>query len=212
MAVENFREALRKRLRELGLSAREASRQLGRNLGYVGDIIEGRSKNPDADEVLRLAELLDMDAADLLGDSMPESRRHNEAPPRTLARMLPLYAAPLPINRQFVPFFAEPVGRVPAPPMLLDVADASAAVVPNNASAPRYFAGETVFLNPAATPAPGDFVLVQRDDDSVAIARLADMGAESFKLDFMGLEGAEAAAEIAYSEVRTIKKIVASAV
>lgn len=221
MSDEKLRATLRGRLKEVGLSAREASRRLGKNLGYVGDIIEGRSKAPDAETVLRLADVLDLDATDLLGDSVPtfavEERRFGEALPfgeerRIGGRMLALFAAPMPIRRQFVPFGAEPMGRVPCPPMLLDVPDAFAALVPNNASAPRYFAGETIYINPAATAAPGDFVWCRRNDEQVAIGRLADMGAESFKLEFLGLDDEGRVAEVPYSEVRAIKKIVASAV
>lgn len=217
MDVENLRDRLKGRLRELGISAREASRRAGFNVGYVGDIIDGRSKNPDADRILKLAESLDMDAHDLLGNSGSAwgepVRRGGDALPfgeerRGGGRMIPLYGAPLPINRQFVPFNAEPVGRIPAPPMLLDVPEAFTALVPNNASAPRFFAGEIIYVNPSATAAPGNFVWVRRKDETVGIGRLVDMGADSFTLEFLGLEGADRTAEVAYDEVLAIKKII----
>jgi transcriptional regulator with XRE-family HTH domain len=216
MDVDKLRERLKSRLRELGISAREASRRAGFNVGYVGDILDGRSKTPDADRILKLADSLDMDAADLLGDSRPDLMRTGEAMPfgeerRSGGRMLPLYAAPLPINRQFVPFGAQPAGRVPCVFMLLDVPEAFAATVPNNASAPRFFAGEIIYVNPAATPAPGNFVWVRRKDESVGIGRLTDMGAESFRLEFLGLEGAERTADVPFDDVRAIKKIEAVA-
>lgn len=220
MIDETARGKLKNRLRELGISAREASRRAGFNVGYVGDILDGRSKTPDADRILKLAETLDMSAADLLGDSRAATataRVSGDALPlgddsREGGRMIPLFAAPMPINRQFVPFNDEPMGRVPCPANLLNVREAFAAIVPNNASAPRYFAGEAIAMNPAATPAPGDFVWVRCNDGGVAIARLANMGADSFSLEFLGLEGAERTAELAYSEVKAILKIVHSAV
>jgi hypothetical protein len=153
-----------------------------------------------------------MDAADLLGDSRSrggDSRPFGEDR-RTGGRMLPLYAAPLPVNRQFVPFGTEPVGRIPCVFILLDVPDAFAAAVPNNASAPRYFSGETICVNPAATPATGDFVWLRRSGGDVAIARLAEVGVDSFRLEFLGLEGDERTAEIGFEDVLTINKIVAS--
>lgn len=218
MDADNLRDMLKGRLRELGISAREASRRAGLNLGYVGDILEGRSKTPDAANVIKLAESLDMDTADLLGDSRLDARalKGGDALPfgeerRVGGRMLPLFAAPLPINRQFVPFAAEPVGRVPCVFMLLEVPGSFAATVPNNACAPRFFAGETVYVNPAVTPAPGDFVWVRRKDEQVAIGRLADMGSESFRLEFLGLENADRAAVVTYDDVRAIKRIEAAA-
>lgn len=218
MDVDKLRDTLKGRLRELGISAREASRRAGFNVGYVGDILDGRSKTPDADRILKLAESLDMDAADLLGDSRdslaPSRREPSGAMPfgderRIGGRMVPLYGAPLPVNRQFVPFSEEPIGRVPCLFMLLDVPDAFAAMVPNNASAPRFCSGETVFVNPSATPAESDFVWVRMKDQTVAIAQLNGLGSDSFELEFLGLEGAERTATVAFDDVRAIKKIVA---
>lgn len=219
MDVDNLRAQLKGRLRELGISAREASRRAGFNVGYVGDILDGRSKTPDAERVLKLAESLDMDAAQLLGDSpLParDSRSSREALPfgderRIGGRMLPLMGAPLPMSRQFIPFLEEPIGTVPAPFMLLDVPDAFAAMVPNNVHAPRFNAGEMVYVNPAATPAPGESVWLRKKDNTVAIARLAAIGAESVSLLFFGLEGDERAAEVPYEDIKALKKIVAAA-
>lgn len=214
MDVENLREALKSRLRDLGISAREASRRAGFNVGYVGDILDGRSKAPDADRILKLAETLDMSAADLLGESVNDSHRGGGLPfgaeTRAGGRMVPIYAAPLPINRQFVPFGTAPIGRMPCPAMLLDAPEAFAARVPNNSAAPRFHAGETILINPGASPAVGDFVWVRRKDESVAIARLAALGADSFELEFIGFTGGDARATVAYDEVRGIKRIVAS--
>jgi transcriptional regulator with XRE-family HTH domain len=214
---EKTRDVIRRRLKELGISRREASRRLGRNMGYVDDILSGRSENPDAEEVFRLIELLDMDSEEVLGESRPVTaadmpRRGENLPLGTVpgVRMIPLYSAPLPLMRQFVPFSTEPTGRIPSPHMVRDTPGAFAAMVPNNASAPRFFAGELIVVNPAAAPAPGDFVWVQRNDETVAIARLKDMSANSFILEFLGLEGDSRTAEVAYSEVKAINRIVAT--
>lgn len=222
MDVDNLRKRLKAVLSDKRIPAREASRRLGRNVGYVGDIISGKVKRPDVDEVLRLAEILDVDAVDLLGDSAPprparearlfsgEALPHGEER-REGGRMIPLRAAPLPMSRQFIPFLEEPIGRVPCPPFLLDVPDAFAAMVPNNAHSPRFNAGEMVFVNPAATPAPGESVWVRRNDGMVAIARLAEIGAESIRLIFFGLEGDEREAEVSYADIAALKKIAAAA-
>lgn len=221
MDVDNLRAQIKGRLRELGISAREASRRAGFNVGYVGDILDGRSKAPDAERVLKLAESLDMDAADLLGDSAPVPARHGRLAAREVlplgddrrigGRMIPLMAAPLPMSRQFIPFLEEPIGRVPCPPFLMDVPDAFAAMVPNNAHSPRFNAGEMVFVNPASTPAPGESVWLRRNDNTVAIARLANIGAESVSLIFFGLEGDERETEVPYEDIKALKKIVAAA-
>jgi hypothetical protein len=212
------RDAILCRLKELGISRREASRRLGRNMGYVDDILSGRSENPDADEVFRLVGLLDMDSVELLGESRsapgvdPGFCRGENLPLGTVpgVRMIPLYSAPLPLMRQFVPFNSEPTGRIPSPHMVRDTPGAFAAMVPNNASAPRFFAGECVIVNPAAAPAPGDFVWVRCNDETVAIARLTDMGADEFQLEFLGLLDDSRYAKVAYCEVKAINRIVAS--
>lgn len=209
MSVENLQGAIRQRLRELGISAREASRRAGFNVGYVGDILDGRSKRPDPEKILRLAKSLDMDAVDLLGDS-PRAGDANphDAEARTGARMIPVYSAPIPMLRQFVPFAKAPTGSMACPASLLEAADAFAAMVPSDSCAPRFRAGDTILVNPAATPAVGDYVFVRCEDDSVAIARLDSMDADSFELGFPGLEGDDAITHVRYDAAKAINRIV----
>jgi transcriptional regulator with XRE-family HTH domain len=217
--VEKMRGTIRARLRDLGISAREASRRAGFNLGYVGDILEGRSKAPDAERVLKLADALDLDAAELLGESVAvaaESRNVDRgARPlgeerRGGGRTLPLYAAPLPINRQFIAFESEPVGRVPCPFMLLDNAEAYAVTVPNSASSPRYFPGEIVFPAPGRTPKIRDFVFIRCKGGDAGVGQLVELTGDSVVLDFPGLEGDESRAKIRFDDLSAMHPIIVS--
>jgi hypothetical protein len=188
-------------------------------LGYVGDILEGRSKAPDAERVLKLADALEVDAVDLLGDSAAvtaESRQADRgARPlgeerRGGGRTLPLYAARLPINRQFIGFESEPVGRVPCPFMLLDNVDAYAVTVPNSASSPRYFPGEIVFPAPGRTPKINDYVFIRCKDGAAGVARLLELTGDSVLLEFSGLEGDESRAEIRFDDLSAMHPIIVS--
>lgn len=55
------------RLDELGMAEREASRQAGFGLSYVGDVIHGRSKEPAMPRIMRLAEVMKCSPAYLMG-------------------------------------------------------------------------------------------------------------------------------------------------
>jgi transcriptional regulator with XRE-family HTH domain len=218
-SVEKMRGVIRARLRDLGISAREASRRAGFNLGYVGDILEGRSKAPDADRVLKLADALDLDAAELLGESAAvaaESRGADRGvrplgdERRGGGRSVPLYAAPLPIKRAFLTFEPEPIGRVPCPIMLLDNVDAYAVTVPNDVNAPRYFPGEIIFPAPGRTPKIGDFVFVRCKDGTAGIGRLVELGGDSVLLHFPGLENAESRIEIRFDDLAAMHPVVVS--
>jgi transcriptional regulator with XRE-family HTH domain len=218
-AADKLRHAIQVRLKDLRISEREASRRAGFNPGYVGDILEGRSKTPDAERVLRLVDALDLDGVDLLGDSAvfsPESRGGDRgARPlgeerRGGGRSLPLYAAPLPINVPFLTFEAEPVGRVPCPAILLEIPDAYAVTVPNGVNTPRYFPGEIVYPFPGRTPKLGDFVFIRCKDGTAGIARLEGLTADSAKLQFLGLEGDDKRVELPFANLDAMHPIVIS--
>lgn len=51
------------------------------------------------------------------------------------------------------------------------IVNAYAFTVPNNLNEPRYYAGETVYISPAAPPRPGDFVFAKLHDGTAGIAQ-----------------------------------------
>jgi transcriptional regulator with XRE-family HTH domain len=214
---ERLRDVIRDRLADLRISAREASRRAGFNVGYVGDILEGRSKIPEQDRILRLAETLEFDPRDLLGDSLPlggTSEPTEVLPfgmePREGGRMIPLYAASMPIGRPFLHYGDAPMGRVPAPVHVLSAPGAYAVLVPNDVCAPRFMAGETVVTKPGETPRVGDFVVARLGTGESGICRLLAVGADSARFGFPGLEGDAAESEIPFSELVTMHRIVAA--
>lgn len=208
MPDQRLKEAIRTRLQELGISAREASRRAGKNLGYVGDILDGRSKAPEGENILRLAQALDMEAADLLGDSAaprgstdPFALRREES--RSTA-MVPLYAAPLPISAAFIPYSWEPISRVQGLPAMLDPPAGYAVTVPNNMNAPRYLAGETIYVKPGVTPKEGDFVFVRRKDGMAGIGRMEKLNTDSLTLCIINGQDGESREDVALDDVESV--------
>jgi transcriptional regulator with XRE-family HTH domain len=216
-----MRGVIRDRLRDLGISAREASRRAGFNLGYVGDILEGRSKAPDAERVLKLADALEVDAVELLGESaaVAAESRNVDRGARPLGeerrgggRTIPLYAAPLPINRQFITFESEPVGRVPVPvrrcsttrkltPSRCRIARQRAAVFPWRGRLSRRLAGLRRF---------GDFVFIRCKGGDAGVGQLVELTGDSVVLDFPGLEGDESRAKIRFDDLSAMHPIIVS--
>lgn len=206
---EILRATIRQRLRDLRISAREASRRSGLNLGYVGDILEGRSKLPERERILRLAETLEFDPSDFVTDSPADSGRTNALAVLPIRErsgenivMIPLYAAPLPVPVAFLKYADKPVGEVQALPSM---GACYAVIVANDANAPRYFPGETIFMKPGTTPKVGDFVFVKMIlDGMAAIGRLESIDPDSLSLRFCGLEGPDSTRQVPFAEVESV--------
>lgn len=175
VGLMSMKARIRLALGELGISAREASRRAGFNVGYVGDLLEGRSKAPEADRIMRLAEALSIPTAELF-DSAPSNVAPIPRPqPGTmipLPEMLPVHQVRFGISAPFAPIEPRPAKMIERLPALRYVSDAYAFIVPNDLNAPRYFPGETVFVSPAEAVRPGDFVFVRLADDTGGISRV----------------------------------------
>lgn len=211
---------MRSRLGELRMSAREASRRAGLNVGYAGDFLEGRSKAPEIDRIMKLAEVLDMPLSELDGGDSVESESKSVTIPQGLsahsigaeAGMVPLYAAKITMSEPLSLMSAQPVGFVPALPALLHVRDAYAVTVFNTMNEPRYFLGELIYMSPAATPQPGDFTFGKlRSDGRVGIGRF--LGIEGGKARFERIsapEGVDRFATYDLDDIEFFHRIVAS--
>lgn len=211
---ERLRSTIRERLRILGISAREASRRAGFNVGYVGDILDGRSKTPEANRILRLADALDFDATDFLADSAVAETARSPEPFDYLAAdrplrpaMVPLYAAPLPTASPFVNFGESPIGQVAPLPIPGVPGGGYALVVPNNVNEPRYFTGETIHVRAGVTPKEGEYVVVTMKDGTRAIGCLGEVCPESFTIRFAGLGPRENEAILKFADVESVHRI-----
>lgn len=172
--VAKLRDQITDRLRVLGISAREASRRAGFNVGYVGDFLTGRSRALGLDRVSALAQALEMPTRELLGEShfdIPGNATMPASPPNGL---LPLYAPRLNSSgpRAELPLRAS--SYVPCFPGLVGSVGAYAVRVWNDIAAPRYCMGETIYVSPGTKGAVGDWVFVLLEDRDGFIARLAD--------------------------------------
>jgi transcriptional regulator with XRE-family HTH domain len=73
---------------------------------------------------------------------------------------LPIVGSPAPGDEERILVDDRPHGEVLAPPQLEGVKGAKAVYVRGRAMEPRYYAGEVIYLNPARSPNPGDFIFI----------------------------------------------------
>jgi phage repressor protein C with HTH and peptisase S24 domain len=73
---------------------------------------------------------------------------------------LPVFGSAAPGYEERILVDDRPRGEILAPPQLEGVKGAKAVYVRGDAMEPRYYAGEVVYLNPARSPNPGDFVFI----------------------------------------------------
>lgn len=103
-----------------------------------------------------IARALDVSPGALLGD--------NEEGAAPKQRSIPVYGMAAGAFAGAFTMTSDEVERVPAPPGLAHVRDAYALIVTGSSMEPRYFAGDTIFVNPHRPPRPGDHVIVQIRD------------------------------------------------
>lgn len=219
-ADDRLRETLRSRLREMGISAREASRRAGKNLGFVGDILDGRSKAPEGENILKLARALDLDAADLVADSAMLDALPRVSPPngsstapfrqedRRATARVPIYAAALPVSAPYIDYQAEPIGTAQALPFMGDAPEGYCVAVPNELNAPRYLAGETLFVKPGLTPRPGACVFVRLKSGRAGIGRLERITPDSLVLGLYNPGSCDSEVETPLTDVESVHAIV----
>jgi transcriptional regulator with XRE-family HTH domain len=170
----SLRLRIRERLVALGISAREASRRAGFNVGYVGDLLEGRSKAPNVERIIKLADALEMPAGELLDDSQVELA--SRAPAQKAADLMPLYTPRIDLNSTTALMPAEPSAFVPMLPALAGVVGAYAVRVWNDRCAPRYCVGETIYVSPDGAPSDGEWALMRLDNGTAYIHRFSTEG------------------------------------
>jgi transcriptional regulator with XRE-family HTH domain len=77
----DFKAKIRQRLAHLGKSVRQAEREGNLTEGTIKNVLLGKSKNPRADTVHRIAAALEMPAHELMGLAAPSDTSPNRAPP-----------------------------------------------------------------------------------------------------------------------------------
>jgi phage repressor protein C with HTH and peptisase S24 domain len=174
--MDAARGAIVSRVAELGLSLSELSLKVGKNHAYFQQFIKRGVPN-------RLPELVRGRVADILGI---DERLLREASPSSAeflkvnvdkvnvdqrgaargAALIPVYGQALGGKDGGFSLNGNQVSEVLAPPNLAHVPDAYAVYVVGESMEPRYFAGETVFVNPRLPISRGAFVVAQIAKDS----------------------------------------------
>lgn len=216
-----MKDRIEERLRALDLFAREASRRAGLNLGFVGDVLDGRSKKPAAESVRRLAEVLECDLEYLTGQrahprradvrEFPSQARSFVAPGQQAAmeEHIPLYAPDF-LSSDLWFARGEEAARVAALPSQSRVTAAYALAVPTVYMQPRYQLGEVIYVNPSKPTRIGDFVVIRRRDERITIACLDVMDADGVTLKFLNPDGGPETERVARGDIAALHKIVGS--
>jgi SOS-response transcriptional repressor LexA len=163
--MDAVRSTIVARVAELGLSLSELSLKVGKNHAYFQQFIKRGVPNRLPEEVRgRVAEILGLDELALrpLGPNLRFMYdRIQEVPARGAAGWIPVYGHAMGGKDGEFVLSGNQVSEVLAPPTLLHVRDAYAVYVVGDTMEPRYFAGETVFVNPRLPISRGSFVVAQ---------------------------------------------------
>ena len=162
--MDAVRSMIVSRVAELGLSLSELSLKVGKNHAYFQQFIKRGVPNRLPEEVRgRVAEILGVEERVL--KEMPQVRfmfdRLQEVPGRGASGWIPVYGHAVGGKDGEFVLSGNQVSEVLAPPSLSHVRDAYAVYVVGDTMEPRYFAGETVFVNPRLPISRGSFVVAQ---------------------------------------------------
>src|SRR5260370_8095669 len=164
--MDAVRNTIVARVAELGLSLSELSLKVGKNHAYFQQFIKRGVPNRLPEEVRgRVAEILGLDELALRQPTATHLRfmltGEPQVPIRGATGWIPVYGHAVGGKDGEFVLSGNQVSEVLAPPSLLHVRDAYAVYVVGDTMEPRYFAGETVFVNPRLPISRGSFVVAQ---------------------------------------------------
>lgn len=164
--MDAVRSMIVARVAELGLSLSELSLKVGKNHAYFQQFIKRGVPNRLPEEVrARAAEILGLEERTLKEMSgQIRFMRDTIVDHRTVIRgveWIPVYGHAVGGKDGEFVLKGNQVSEVLAPPNLAHVPDAYAVYVVGDSMEPRYFAGETVFVNPRLPISRGSFVVAQ---------------------------------------------------
>jgi len=163
--MDTARSAIVSRVAQLGLSLSELSLKVGKNHAYFQQFIKRGVPGRLPEEVRgRVAEILGIDERILKEPSSPSEFAKLNAEFRGSARVttwIPVYGHAMGGKDGEFILSGNEVSEVIAPPSLSHIPDAYAVYVVGDSMEPRYFAGETVFVNPRLPISRGAFVVAQ---------------------------------------------------
>jgi len=166
--MDAVRSTIVARVAELGLSLSELSLKVGKNHAYFQQFIKRGVPHRLPEEVRgRAAEILGLDER-LLKDQTSGRfvaylrTTYDESAARASGiALIPVYGHAVGGKDGEFALKGNEVDKVLAPPGVVHVPDAYAVYVVGDSMEPRYFAGETVFVNPRLPISRGAFVVAQ---------------------------------------------------
>jgi phage repressor protein C with HTH and peptisase S24 domain len=165
--MDAVRSMIVSRVAELGLSLSELSLKVGKNHAYFQQFIKRGVPHRLPEEVRgQVAEILGLEERALKEAFGPNLRFMKNAlvetgvPARMIAS-IPVYGQAVGGKDGEFILKGNQVSEVLATPNLMYVPDAYAVYVVGDSMEPRYFAGETVFVNPRLPISRGSFVVAQ---------------------------------------------------
>jgi transcriptional regulator with XRE-family HTH domain len=230
-------EWIRDRLRATGKTQRGLAKALELDPSAVSRLLEG-TRQLKAQEIPHIMEFFQAPPtkSEMVGRAEKETRklsattegfggpapeqleRHRTPPgPRPKARPSPdlPVLGPLAIDRHgFYVLGGDVAERRPCPPQLVGVPGAYALFVPDNRLAPRYRAGEVIYVHPSRPPTVGSFVTVRfrPPDGRVVIGEVTLADPRSLTLRTEGWDGKrERELTLKMEEVGQIGRIVVTA-
>jgi phage repressor protein C with HTH and peptisase S24 domain len=164
--MDTARSLIVSRLAELGLSLSELSLRVGKNHAYFQQFIKRNVPARLPEEVRgRVAEILSIDEVQLKGVGLKSitipAANATVAGGVRIATWIPVYGHAVGGKDGEFILNGNKVTEVLAPASLSSVPDAYAVYVVGDSMEPRYFAGETVFVNPRLPISRGAFVVAQ---------------------------------------------------
>jgi phage repressor protein C with HTH and peptisase S24 domain len=192
--MDSARSLIVSKVAELGLSLSELSLRVGKNHAYFQQFIKRGVPGRLPEEVRgRTAEILKVDERLLkvAGKPSPAGPRPNAGPLNTGVRItawIPVYGQAVGGKDGEFVLNGNQVSEVLAPASLSSVPNAYAVYVVGDSMEPRYFAGETVFVNPRLPISKGAFVIAQiaSDDEGAPhayVKRFVSQDARRLRLD-----------------------------
>lgn len=153
---------------------------------------------------------------ELIGTMAADSPTAPRKRPGPKPRLGEAKARTIPVLRPLIPLgdgryeLDERIGEYrPCPPQLSGVSGAYALFIPDNALAPRYYAGEVVYIHPGRPPTPASWVVIRLHPKShtIIIGQLERLNELSIVLSACGQEFT-----LKRSEISHIGRIVVSSV
>ena len=189
-SARRVRPGLKARLLELIAARRTTAtglaRALGKDEGFIRDFLRGKKSGFMAVDLLSIERELRVPCGELTQIAAGVSFPPTVASKPYAGRSIPVYGRPSPQSGHgLIMDYSQSVDFTPAPSNLDLVTDAYACFVPDNSMAPRYAAGELVYVHPGRSVGPGAYALIVRDgiglirricaitDDAVAVERFS---------------------------------------